>query len=415
MIKRITTCIVVIYSMFSFAQQSTSSPYSYFGIGETKFKGTPEQKAMGGLGVFPDSIHLNLSNPASYSALKLTTISMSGGTTFNRQKSDTDSGKAQRTSLDYLAIGIPMGKFGVGFGLTPQTVVGYRIRSVADDNSNTSQYSGEGGSNRVFLGGAYQITPNLSFGVEGNYYFGNINTISNMYAGAQYATRLDTRIDLSGFNLNLGLMYRTKINQKYDVYASTGYTPSYKLNFDKNASIGTVGISSSGNEYYDDYIELPSQEETFTMPSKFSVGVGIGELRKWAVGTELVLEGKSSISSPISGSYATYDNKNATRISVGGYYIPKYNSFTNYFHRVTYRAGLRYENTGLIVNNQTINDMGVSAGFALPVGNGFSDLSFAFEYGKRGTKSAGLVQENYFNITIAVSITDRWFRKYLFD
>lgn len=412
MIRRITTCIVFLYSVFSFAQQSTSSPYSYFGIGETKFKGTPEQKAMGGLGIFPDSLHLNLSNPASYSALRLTVISMGGGTTFNQQKSNTDSGKAQRTSLDYLAIGIPMGKFGVGFGLSPQTVVGYRIQSVTD--AGISQYSGEGGSNRVFLGGAYQITPNLSFGIEGNYYFGNITTISNMYAGAQYATRLDTRVDLSGFNLNLGLMYRTKI-EKYDVYASTGYTPSYTLDFEKNRSIGTIGISSTGNEYYDDYLELDPEKESFDMPSKFSVGVGFGELRKWAVGTELVFEGKSSISSPISGSYATYDNKNATRISLGGYYTPKYNSFTSYFQRVTYRAGIRYENTGLVVNNQTINDMGVSAGLALPIGNGFSDLSFAFEYGKRGTKSAGLVQENYFNISIALSITDRWFRKYLFD
>src|SRR5690554_2789405 len=162
MIKRITTCIVVLYSIFSVAQQSTSSPYSYFGIGETKFKGTPEQKAMGGLGIFPDSLHLNLSNPASYSSLRLTVISLGGGTTFNQQKSNTDSGKTQRTSVDYLAIGIPMGKFGVGFGLNPQTVVGYRILSESD--TGTSRYTGEGGSNRAFLGASYQITPDLSFG-----------------------------------------------------------------------------------------------------------------------------------------------------------------------------------------------------------------------------------------------------------
>src|SRR5690606_41966192 len=123
----------------------------------------------------------------------------------------------------------------------------------------------------------------------------------------------------------------------------------------------------------------------------------------------------SPFNTPLSGGTANLDNKNATRISLGGYYIPKYNSFTNYFHRVTYRAGVRYENTGLVVNNQTINDMGVSAGLGLPVGNGFSDLTLAFEYGQRGTKSAGLVQENYFNISIGLTITDHWFRKYLYD
>lgn len=412
MIKRITTCIIILYSMLSLAQQSTSSPYSYFGIGQTHFKGTPEQKAMGGLGVFPDSLHINLSNPASYSTLRLTAITIAGAITFNNQKSDTQSANTQRTSVDYLAIGIPMGKFGVGFGLNPQTVVGYRILSESEQGS--SRYTGEGGSNRVFLGGAYQITPQLSLGIEGSYYFGNINTVSTMFSGVQYATRLDNRIDLSGFNMSLGLMYRTKINN-HELYASTAFSPSYTLDFEKSGSIGTVGLSSSGNEYYDDYIELAAEKQSFDMPSKFSVGLGYGELRKWAIGTEVSFEGKSSITSPISGSYATYDNKNTTRISLGGYYIPKYNSFTSYFQRVTYRAGLRYENTGLVVNNQTINDIGISAGLALPIGNGFSDLSFAFEYGKRGTKSAGLVQENYFNISIALSITDRWFRKYLFD
>ncbi|MGE4346977.1 MAG: hypothetical protein AB7D46_06130 [Flavobacteriaceae bacterium] len=415
MIKRITISIVVLFSMFSLAQQSTSSPYSYFGIGETKFRGSPEQRAMGGIGVFPDSIHLNLLNPASYSSLKLTAITVGGGTTFNQQESSSDSGKTRRTSLDYLAIGIPMGKFGVAFGLNPQTVVGYRIMSINDDNSALSLNSGEGGSNRVFLGGAYQITPQLSFGVEGSYYFGTINTLSRMYENTQYSTRTDTRVDLSGFSLGLGMMYRTKVNQKYDVYTSANYISSYGLNFEKNITMGTIGVTPVGNEYYNDFVELPQEKESYTMPSRFSVGAGFGQLKKWSVGTEFYFAGKNKISSPLSGSSATYDNTNAMRFSLGGYYIPKYNSFTSYFQRVTYRAGLRYENTGLVVNGQTINDMGVSAGFALPIGNGLSDLSFAFEYGKRGTKSAGLIQENYFNISIAVSITDKWFRKYLYD
>src|SRR5690606_38453082 len=156
MIKKITISIVIFCSMFSFAQQSTSSPYSYFGIGETKFKGTPEQKAMGGLGILPDSTHINLSNPASYSTLLLTNISISGGTNFNKQTTTQESGTVQRTSLDYLAIGIPMGKFGVGFGLNPQTAVGYKVQTTNEDTSTANRFTGEGGSNRVFAGGAYQ-------------------------------------------------------------------------------------------------------------------------------------------------------------------------------------------------------------------------------------------------------------------
>lgn len=418
MTKRITTYIVALTSIFSFAQQSTSSPYSYFGIGETKLKGTPEQRAMGGLGILPDSLHLNLLNPASYSALKLTVISVGGGTTFNKMASKDQSATSQRTTLDYLAFGIPMGKFGASFGLNPQTAVGYRNESRVEtqNTASLSRHIGEGGANRVYAGVAYQITPDLSLGLDINYFFGNITTESTMYAsGVQYGSGIFNDIDLSGLSLNFGAMYKRKIKSKYDLYTSITYTPSYTLDYTKNSTVATIFQAQNGLDVYDDFQNLPTVENSFDMPHKISFGTGIGELRKWLVGAEFSFTSKSNINTPVSGSFSNFKNENATRFSLGGYYIPKYNSFTNYFHRVTYRAGIRYENTGLVVNGQTINDMGVSAGLGLPIGNGFSDLSFAFEYGKRGTKSAGLIQESYFNINIGLTITDRWFRKYLYD
>jgi hypothetical protein len=41
-----------------------------------------------------------------------------------RLKSDTKSENATRTTLDYLAVGLPFGKIGVGFGLIPYSSVG---------------------------------------------------------------------------------------------------------------------------------------------------------------------------------------------------------------------------------------------------------------------------------------------------
>src|SRR5690606_8989530 len=140
-----------------------------------------EQKAMGGVSVFPDSTHVNLLNPASYSGLKFTAITVGGSGTFNTMETSNNSEKSKRSSLDYLAVGIPIGKFGVAFGLNPNTVVGYRIQSAATDNSSVSQYTGEGGSNRVFLGGAYRVNDKLDIGLNANYYFGEINTMSRMY------------------------------------------------------------------------------------------------------------------------------------------------------------------------------------------------------------------------------------------
>lgn len=405
MIRTIYTGIALLFSTFIFAQQSTSSPYSHFGIGETTFKGTPEQQAMGGLGILPDSIHINLLNPASYSSLKLTVISLGGGTNFNTLATNQTSEKAKRTSLDYLTFGIPMGKFGAAFGLNAQTSVGYRIQTIAEDQTNMEQYFGEGGTNRVFAGVAYQVTPKLSVGVDLNYNFGMIETTSKYFQnGVHFGTRIRQEMTLNGFNANLGAMYKSKFQEKYDLYLSTTFNPSYRLDYKTSGTIASIYQSNSGADIVDTSQLLAERQGNISLPSKVSLGAGIGLARKWFVGTEAVFFGKND-----------YSDDSAMRLSLGGYYIPKYNSFTNYFSRITYRAGLRYEKTGIVINDESINDMGINFGLSFPVGNGFSDIALGMEYGIRGTKNAGLVQENYFNINIGISFGDKWFRKVLFD
>ena len=107
--------------------------------------------------------------------------------------------------------------------------------------------------------------------------------------------------------------------------------------------------------------------------------------------------------------------ENSVRYAIGGFYVPKYNSFSSYFSRMTYRAGFRYENTGLVLNNRSINDYAVTAGLGLPLGGFFSSVNAGFEYGKRGTTSYGLLQENYAAFSISLSFNDRWFVKRRFD
>ena len=71
MFKKFIICAIVACSTFSQAQQGTSSPYSFYGIGSLKFKGTVENQSMGGLSVYTDSIHINLRNPASFAGKNL--------------------------------------------------------------------------------------------------------------------------------------------------------------------------------------------------------------------------------------------------------------------------------------------------------------------------------------------------------
>ena len=70
--KKLLLSIFIISNTFiMYSQTGSLSPYSFYGIGVNTFKGTMDNRSMGGLNVYSDSIHLNLTNPAAYSELKL--------------------------------------------------------------------------------------------------------------------------------------------------------------------------------------------------------------------------------------------------------------------------------------------------------------------------------------------------------
>jgi hypothetical protein len=51
MIKKIVVSACLLLSLVSFAQEGTASPYSYYGIGDIRFKGTVENRSMAGVAV----------------------------------------------------------------------------------------------------------------------------------------------------------------------------------------------------------------------------------------------------------------------------------------------------------------------------------------------------------------------------
>ena len=64
--------LALVTTITTMAQNGTVSPYSIFGIGEFRSGTTIDNRAMGGLSMAGDSIHINLQNPAAYGDLKIT-------------------------------------------------------------------------------------------------------------------------------------------------------------------------------------------------------------------------------------------------------------------------------------------------------------------------------------------------------
>lgn len=415
MIKRFIVIVALLTTVLSAAQEGTSSPYSYFGIGLTKFKGTVENQSMGGLQLFSDSIHLNLRNPAAYGRLKLTTFAVAGSHTRTEMSDGETSENASITSLDYLALGIPTGKLNFGFGLIPYSTVGYQIQDVNDQTAN--RFEGRGGLNKVFLSAGYAINDDLSVGVDANYNFGNFQNKAIVFQnGIQYGSRVIDRTDLRGFNFNFGVDYQRTLSNNLKLYTAATYSPEMEITAERIRNTATINIDGQGREIVippDNNFEFADSD--VILPAQFTLGAGLGSVNKWFMGAEYtsVQSSNFNFNSGISNQDFTYQD--AAQYKLGGYYVPQYNSLTGYFNRVVYRAGLRYEETGLMVNDEAIDEFGISFGLGLPAGNNFSNINLGLEYGQRGTTSSGLIKENFFKFSISLSLNDKWFVQRRFD
>ncbi|MFY8097084.1 MAG: hypothetical protein ACOVMH_04640 [Flavobacterium sp.] len=416
MIKKIVLVVVTLISGQIYSQENTASPYSFFGIGDAKFKGTNDIIAIGGLSVYSDSTHINVLNPASYANQMLTSIQVGGTSNFYRLNSGEESQKAQKTTFDYLVFGIPYSKkLGFSFGLLPQSSVGYRlINDQLSSGGYAYRYTGSGGVNKVYLGAGYQLNSKWSFGMDVQYLFGSIDAKTVLFLdNVEYSTREINNSNVTGVGLNFGLNYKSKLNDKINYLASLTFAPEMKLTSKNLRQISTIYFNGSGDELaaINRNIDLPNTK--MILPTKISLGGGIGN-RKWFLGADYTFKGTSGQVNRFEN-YTNVSYKNASKVAIGGFFIPKYDSYKSYFERITYKAGFRYENTGLVINNTSIRDKAVSAGFCFPITGSFSSLSIGAEWGVRGANTNGLVKENYFSVNIGLLFNDKWFKKNLYN
>lgn len=413
MLKRIIVVLMLLTTGFAMAQEGTTSPYSFFGIGTQKFKGTVENRTMGGMSVFSDSIHLNLQNPAGVAGLRLVNYSIAGSHKFNTLATDAESQKATTTTLDYLAIGIPMGKFGASFGLVPLTSSGFDLQN--EQGTSLTTFEGNGGLNKAFFNLGYEITPKLSVGVEANYNFGNIESVATTTQDdIELGTQEINRSTLLGFSFNVGAIYKTMISENLQSMSSVSFTPETDFKSENERIIASILELPNGNVTPLDIREIAVENSDFAFPSQYTLGTGLGKPKNWFVGAEYTQQKTSNITNR-SFDLENVSFEDAAKYRIGGFFIPEYNGYGNYWKRVVYRAGFRFEETGINVNQEAINEFGITFGVGLPIGRDFSNLNIGFEVGRRGTKNAGLVQETFFNTFISLSLNDRWFVKRYID
>lgn len=196
------------------AQNASSSPYSRYGIGDLQFGGYVKNLGMGGLsyGVHAP-FNINITNPASYTDLVLTTFELGARANFIELKNTKGSGTAADVSFGYFSLGFPVKqkKWGMSFGLIPYSNRGYSITKTEENEAGDQRnllFTGNGGLNQFYIGNAIAIGKGTSVGVNASFLFGTMNRVRRIYYpnGGYLNTRITDENSVGDLYFNFGLM-----------------------------------------------------------------------------------------------------------------------------------------------------------------------------------------------------------------
>ena len=410
--------LFILISFFGYSQRTSYSPYSYFGVGETNFSATVENQMMGGNTAYYDSVHQNMNNAASLSKLKFVNYSVGVDLKNTSYLSASTNEKSTAAAINYISVAIPTKLLSFSFGIKPKTSVGYLLEN--DDKSKTppelNRFTGSGGVSNAFVSIGFELFKNWGFGVSSSYAFGNLNHYhTKILENIELYTRASSESSVSGLDYNFSTVYQKTFNEKITLYSSIIYQPEAKYKSRNNQTISTIDPNSSfgGDSEEIDLSAVGLKNTNIKIPNSLSFGLGLGQDKKWFLGFNYMKNDEGGYKNELMG-LDNVEFKSSQTYSIGGFLLPEYNSFTNYFKTLTYRFGVRYKNGGLYVNNQQINEIGVNFGFGIPLA-GISSANLGFEFGQRGTTKASLIKEKFFSIRLGVSLNDLWFIRSMYN
>jgi hypothetical protein len=431
MLKKIFYIFLLFISIKTYGQRSNSSPYSFFGVGQQYSSQSAEQASMGGVGVaFSNFYHINFINPASFANLKLATYSV--GMTVNdlTVKDFSGSQKSTSTNLSYINIGFPISKnAGVAFGLRPNTSVGYSLLNLVNDSNGdaieATRFYGSGGTNKIYGAFGISVFKDLSLGLEAEYVFGKTeNNVLSQRTNVHLATKNNETTTIRGGGLKLGILYKKEFSNKIQMNLGASLKLENNLTANGSEYLYSLSIESSTIEVPRDTLSRSTVNGKLKNPLKSILGIGFGKENQWYAGLDYEFQDAINVQNTLLANSSAYAYGKSNRLSIGGFYLPKANSISSYWDRVTYRAGVRFEDTGLLINSSNstgftnVKDFGISFGLGLPLRRA-SNLNLGFEYGKKGTTINNLIQEDYFNFKLSLSLNAvgnlAWFIKRKID
>lgn len=433
MINRTQSLLILlsIFSAFKASGQATSSsPYSKYGLGALQQQSLSQNMAMGGIATGVRTLggynNINMLNPASYSAITLTTIDVGAYASIDNLSNSSAKQTGSDFRLNHLAFAIPItkGTSAFSFGLLPYSDLGYNFKQVTKIDTNTvnSIYGGEGGLSKAYIGYGFNLFKHLNLGFNVGYIFGNLRKTSSVeipdYATSSFNTRIENSQSIKGLSYDYGLQYQIDLSTTSSVVL--GYSGTLKSTLNSiNKYVSTQYLSDSGtgdaSVATDTTYLRQGTNVKINMPMEQHFGISYQKLYHYLIGADYSTGNWSQLT--IDG--VNQGLKNTQSYHVGGQITPNPNALNSYLAVMDYRLGYQLNKTYVQTSGVDIDESSVSFGVGLPIRSqsrtAFYKVNLSAEVGKRGTLVNNLVKENFINFRISFLLNDTWFRKYKFD
>ncbi len=398
------------------AQNSTSSPYSGFGIGELEIASGGRSAAMGQAGIgLRSNLFLNTENPASLTAIDPQNFLFDMGINlkYTQLANASKSVHVNSGNLSWLQMGFPISKklFG-GLSLNPKSSVGYSIYTskTIDGTAITypAIYDGTGGLSEASGLLAWKPSQYISFGAKAGYIWGNVTQTLNQGIGVSttiYNIAQEEKIHYTGGYLNFGTQISIPLSSASSLVFGSVAGISSKLNSSTSTTITKTYGSSSET--------LASNVMSFGS-TKLPLDLGFGVSYLFGPTFVAAFDYKQSHWENATLFLSSYQLTTNRSYRGGIEFAPK-NDPKFIRQVVRYRLGYRYESGYLVMYDNQIHEQALTMGVGIPIKKDRSYANFSLELGMQGTKAAHLVQEKFIKLNCSFNLWDRWFIKRQYD
>jgi len=400
--------------LFAQFNNSTTSPYSRYGLGDLSGYSFGRSTAMGGATLASRyALQINTANPASYTATDSLNFLFEFGLQgyFTDFKTDISSLSSNDINFNYFAMAFRINSWmATSLGVLPYSNVGYNAQA-NEDIENTgaylTRYYGEGTISDAFWGLSIQPIKNLSMGFNLNYRFGNLSRNSELtFADADmYLLQRYSKLRVRDFGLEFGA--QAILPLKNDKQLVLGAVFENKPTYTSLISdIVQKNIYYGGAVDQDTLFFQDEEKAEIVFPTTIGLGISFSKKDVYEVNIDYYHQGWSE---------ATFFGEKSefltdlNKFAFGAEWIPDKFSIRSAFKRMAYRAGFKYEQTYHAFDGHQVNSFGITFGLGLPLYRSNSTINISAEFGKRGTTSYGLVREDYAKVNLSANLHDLWF------